>query len=140
MFWLETVKASFQLKEKSRNILCFSGLFNVVKCSRKTNTIAPKGNVRKVFLFFPPRKLMYIFHMCICSKIKLCMWKSLTTSVWEIERLDSQGFIQLISLETLFCARKTLYSESAWDTKVSRRQSLLRGSYPPLREGAQLGL
>lgn len=127
MFWLETVKASFQLKEKSRNILCFSGLFNVLKCSRKTNTMAPIGNVRKMFL--PPRpqtrKLMYIFHLCICSKIKLSMWKSLTTSVWEIERLDSQGFIRLISLETLFCARKTLYSESGWAAKVSRRQSLL---------------
>ena len=50
MFWLETVKASFQLKEKSRNILCFSGLCNVLKRSCKTNTMAPKGNVRKMFL------------------------------------------------------------------------------------------
>lgn len=83
----------------------FSGLFNVLKCFQKTNTMTPIRNVRKMFLFFFfPRKLIYIFHMCICSKIKLCMWKSLTRRVWEIESLDSQGFIQLISLETLFCA------------------------------------
>ena len=48
MLWLETVKASFQLKEKSRNILYFSGLFNVLKCFHKTNTMGPVRNVRKM--------------------------------------------------------------------------------------------
>ena len=46
-----------------------------------------------MFLFFFI-KLTYLFHICICSKVKLCIWKSLTRSGWEIESLDSEGFIQ----------------------------------------------
>ena len=104
MLWLETVKASFQLKEKSRNILYFSGLFNVLKCFHKTNTMGPVRNVRKMF-FFPPIKLIYIFHICIWSKIKFCMWKSLTRSVWEIESLDSSFHSANIPGDPLLCRR-----------------------------------
>lgn len=132
MLWLETVKASFQLKEKSRNILYFSGLFNVLKCFHKTNTMGPVRNVRKMSPPPPPRKLIYIFHICIWSKIKFCMWKSLTRSVWETESLDSRFHSANIPGDPLLCRRPSFVC--GWDTKVSRRQSLLSGSYPPLRE------